>query len=336
MTDPAVDSNRLHDLISRHTDGLITPEEHAELAAALAADPEARGVWFLRNDIDLALASKAAERRDKLLVPEAVLAPAGVASKRSRAAGLAGAALAAAGVAVGVFGASAVWALTVPWTGQSDTTIPVFSESFEHGASKTVAGLPRGVADPDGDIWRGDDALVTAASQKVDPIAGGRMLRFLRSTHDGENSPKSAWSDVYRFVDARPYLVLADRQTVTARLAASFALSPDACAEGEAYSASVRLYAFDRDISDSPEPLSLGWVLENCVASGMKKVPLTCGRPGWQRVSVDASLPADAKYVLLHVSAVRDEPKPTSEPAVFRGHFVDDVSLELHARKPLR
>lgn len=333
---PAFDSSRLHDLISRYTDGLITPQEHAELSAALAADPDARRVWFLRNDMDLALAAKAAERRDELLVPEPVVGPVGGGAKRSRAAGLAGAALAAAGVVVGVFGASAVWALAVPWSSEADTTIPVFSESFESGASKTIAGLPRGLTDPDGDVWRGDDARVTAATQKVEPISGGQMLSFKRSTYDGENSPKSAWSDVYRFVDTRPYLVLAGRQPVTARLAASFALSPDACAEGEAYSASVHIYAFDRDISDSPEPLALTWVRENCVASGTKKVPLPCGRPGWQRVSVDASLPADAKYVLLHVAAVRDEPKPTSEPAVFRGHFLDDVSLELHARKTLR
>jgi hypothetical protein len=91
----------------------------------------------------------------------------------------------------------------------------------------------------------------------------------------------------------------------------------------------VRFYAFDRDISQSPNPLSLDWVYENAVASGMKRVPLECGQRGWQRVTVDASLPPEAKFVLLHVSAVRDDPKPTSEPAVFAGHFLDDVNLEL-------
>jgi hypothetical protein len=48
------------------------------------------------------------------------------------------------------------------------------------------------------------------------------------------------------------------------------------------------------------------------------------------------SLPAEARFVLIHLSAVRERPKPTSEPAVFRGHFVDDVSLELHVRQSAR
>jgi hypothetical protein len=112
-------------------------------------------------------------------------------------------------------------------------------------------------------------------------------------------------------------------------VAADVALAADACGPDEKYSASIHLYAFDRDISDAPQPLPLEWVRENCVASGMKKVPLECGRSGWQRVTVDASLPPEVKFVLLHVSAVRDRPKQTSEPAVFAGHFLDDVSLEL-------
>jgi hypothetical protein len=162
------------------------------------------------------------------------------------------------------------------------------------------------------------------------------MLAFERSTFAGENPPASAWSDVYRFVDARPFLrsaeEMAEGQLVTARLAARFALAPDACREGEAYSACVDVYAFDRDLAESPNPLSLQWVVDNCVASGKKKVPLVCGRNRWQQIAVEASLPPEAKFVLLHVAAVRNEPKPTSEPAVFRGHFVDDVVLDLHVR----
>lgn len=336
MPKQTADLDRLHHLISRHADELITPDEHAALTALLAADPEARRTWFLRNDIDLALASGSTERQEALLSPGVVAMPGGAVpgpSKRARVASLAGAALAATGMLVGIGGASAVWALAVPWSGVAEMRIPVLAESFEDGPAATIAGLPRGLEDPDGDVWRGDDACVVKARQEVQPIAGSQMLRFERSTFAGEDVPKSAWSDVYRFVDARPSMVLAENRPVSARLAASFALSADACRDGEAYSACVQLYAFDRDISDAPKPLPLTWVRENCVASGMKKVPLPCGRGGWQRVSVDASLPPEARFVLVHVASVRDEPKPTSDPAVFRGHFIDDVSLELYVRK---
>ncbi len=324
-SDGSFDLPRLHDLISRHADGLITPDEHRELTAALEADTEVRRVWFLRNDIELGLAASAEQSRSEIVVPQ----PIATAVPRPRAASVAGFTMALAGIAVGIFGASAVWALALPGPGVAGTTIPVLSESFESGQSKTVPGLPRGLDDPDGDRWRGDEALVVEAMQKIEPAAGSRMLRFDRATHAGENSPKSGWSDVYRLVDSRPFILLAEGQPVTARVAADFSMAADACGPGEQYSASVHLYAFDRDISDAPQPVSLNWVRENCVASGMKRVPLEGGKPGWRRVTVDASLPPDAKFLLLHVSAVRDLPEPTSEPAVFRGHFIDDVNLEL-------
>jgi hypothetical protein len=328
--------DRLHDLISRQADGLITAEEHAELAAALAGDVAARKQWFLRNDIDLALAGKAVAGVEQSPGSNPWSAPDAAVRKGVRAAAVAGPVLAAAGMAVGVFGTSAVWAFALPRSAFTETVIRVFADSFESGAETTLPALPRGLKDAAGDVWRGDEARVVATRQGIAPAAGGRMLAFERSTYAGENPPASAWSDVYRFVDARPFLRLAEGmardQSVTARLAARFALAPDACGEGEAYSACVNLYAFDRDLGDSPDPLPLEWVVENCVASGKKKVPLVCGEDGWQRVVVEASLPPSARFVLLHVAAVRDEPKPTSEPAIFRGHFVDDIALDLHVR----
>lgn len=336
MPNPTPDHVRLHLLISRHADGLITPEEHRELAAVLEADPQARKQWFLRNDIDIAVSSRAAEHYETAVVAGSASPVGGAAPNRFRAAALAGPLLAAAGVAVGVFGASAVWAFSLPRSAFTETVIRVFAESFERGVTTTLPALPRGLTDPAGTVWRGDEAAVVTSRQGVNPATGSRMLAFKRSTFVGENSPASAWSDVYRFVDVRPFLAMAGDQPVTARCAGNFAIAADACAAGEAYSVSVHFYAFDRDIPDAPNPLPLTWVRENCVASGTKRVPLACEQKGWQRVAVEASLPPEAKFVLLHVAAVRDVPGPTSEPAVFRGHFVDDVDLEFHVRHPVR
>src|SRR4051794_30488411 len=46
------DPNRLHHLFGAHSDGTITPEEHAELENRLRNDPEARRQWFLHQDVD--------------------------------------------------------------------------------------------------------------------------------------------------------------------------------------------------------------------------------------------------------------------------------------------
>ena len=336
MPDQPRHLERLHSLISRQADGLITPEEHGELAAALEADPESRKQWFLRSDIEIAVRARSAAHGEGMVLPDSTAARDGRPLRRLQAAALAGPLLTALGVAIGVFGASAVWAFALPRPAFTETVIRVLTEGFEDGVAATEPGLPGGAGDAAGDVWRGDEARVVTAGHQVTPAHGGRMLAFQRSTHAGEDPPASAWSDVYRFVDARPFLAQAMGQPVTARLTASFAASPDACGEGEAYSGSVHVCALDRDLSAAPMPVSLAWVRDHCVASGMKRIPLACGRTAWQQVSVDASLPPDAKFVLLHIAAVRDRPEPSSKPAVFRGHFVDDVSLEFHVRKPVR
>jgi hypothetical protein len=336
MTDSCRPFDRLHELISRQADGRISPEEHHELTAALEADLGARKQWFLRNDIDVAVSAWSAGGHEGVLVPDSAAATDAGLPRRFRAAALAGPLLTALAVATGVFGASAVWAFALPRSAFTETAIRVFTEGFDDGVAATVPGLPGGPGDPAVDVWRGDEACVVTSRQGVTPASGARMLAFERSTHAGEDPTASAWSDVYRFVDARSFLALAAGQPVTARLGASFTTSSDACAAGEAYSACVHIYALDRDLSSAPHPMPLSWVRDNCVASGMKRMPLACDRSGWQRVTVDASLPPEAKFVLLHIAAVRDRPAPTSEPAVFRGHFVDDVMLELQVRRTAR
>jgi ferric-dicitrate binding protein FerR (iron transport regulator) len=54
--DPADGDDRLHRLISGQADGTLSDAEFPELSARLAADPQARAVWFLRNDIEIGLA----------------------------------------------------------------------------------------------------------------------------------------------------------------------------------------------------------------------------------------------------------------------------------------
>ena len=52
--------DRLHRLVSGLGDGTLSDAEFQELSSRLADDPQARAVWFLRNDIDVGLARMAA------------------------------------------------------------------------------------------------------------------------------------------------------------------------------------------------------------------------------------------------------------------------------------
>jgi hypothetical protein len=57
---PTTGDDRLHRLISGLGDGTLSDAEFQELSSRLADDPQARAVWFLRNDIDVGLARTAA------------------------------------------------------------------------------------------------------------------------------------------------------------------------------------------------------------------------------------------------------------------------------------
>ena len=57
---PPAGDDRLHRLISGLGDGTLSDAEFQEFSSRLAEDPEARAIWFLRNDIDVGIARTAA------------------------------------------------------------------------------------------------------------------------------------------------------------------------------------------------------------------------------------------------------------------------------------
>lgn len=75
---------RLHRLISGMTDGTLSDGEFGELSTRLAADPKARGIWYLRTDIERGLARPTAETSSGVTTPRspAVAPSAGVARPR--------------------------------------------------------------------------------------------------------------------------------------------------------------------------------------------------------------------------------------------------------------
>lgn len=56
--------DRLHGLIGGLADGTLSDDEFQELSGRLAHDPQARAVWFLRNDIDVRLGRRPAAAGD--------------------------------------------------------------------------------------------------------------------------------------------------------------------------------------------------------------------------------------------------------------------------------
>ena len=230
---------------------------------------------------------------------------------------------AAAGLVIGVFGASVAWAAAVPWLTEARVAIKaMFSESFESGAAATSPGLPRECG-----VWSGDEATVVTAEQGVKPKSGGKMLRFLSATYPGENSPRSQWSDVYRLVDVRG---LAGKSRTMARLSASFAEAP--VAADEEYLCNVEAIALDHELSALPVPMRLALVLQNGSATSSRKLPLV-GNRQWQNVSVEVPISPKTHFVLLHLAVWRKAPAIETGAVQFSGHYLDDVRLELVSRR---
>lgn len=224
---------------------------------------------------------------------------------------------AAAGIVVGMLCTTVVFAYVGPSLVKPKT---IFAESFE-SVVRTAPGLPRGTGS-----WGGDEAVVVDSAPGVKPRTGGRMLRFLSGTYQGENSPRSQWGDVYHIVDVRG---LAGAGRTVARVSTNFA---QAEVTGEKrFACSVGAFALDQDLSTLPSPLNQMWLQQNNNASGSRRAVLT--EPGrWQEVSVELAITSQTRFLVLHLAVDQERPTLTSGTVHFSGHFMDDVKVELIPR----
>jgi hypothetical protein len=224
---------------------------------------------------------------------------------------------AAAGIVLGMLCTSVVFAYVAPALGRTKT---IFAESFESDTS-TAPELPRETG-----RWGGDEAVGVQASAEVKPRSGNRMLRFLSGTHQGENSPRSQWGDVYRFVDVRG---LVGAGHTVARLSASFSQGPGVVANQ--FSCSVEALALDEQMSSLPSPLNYVWLRQNSSAYGARMRALPADG-GWQDMSVEVPVTSRTQFVLLHLAVIQNAPVLQTGAVSFPGQYMDDVKVELLTR----
>ncbi len=222
---------------------------------------------------------------------------------------------AAAGIALGMFCTSVVFAYVTPRT-PSRTVL--LKEGFESGVVRTAPGLPKETG-----VWSGDDAEVVAATGDFKAKTGARMLRFGSATHAGEHAPKSAWCDVYRLMDLG---ALGSEDVASLRLVANFAST--SLPAGEEYVCYIELCTVEEGVMTAVLPDSLTWYRENSSAIATRKFPLK-GDGNWKPINVMMPLPAQARFALVHVAVMRAKPARSAEPVQFGSHYVDDVKLEL-------
>ncbi len=311
-----MNDERLDDLIDQHLNGAMSDEARRELEDRLlhSATDRAR-FWelaeshaLLHESIQQKLAAPAVETTTVTAMP-------GRMAPRSLWFQWRPLTAAAAGIVLGMFCTSMVWAYVVPYAGKAMTLL---RESFESGITETLPGLPR-----EAGVWSGDEARVVSAETGLKPKSGGRMLRFISATFAGENAKRSAWGDVYRLVDLRGQV--SDAKSAV-RLSANFDATQFPA--GEEYSCYVELCALEDNPADAPQPLSLPWVRENSASVASRKIPMS-GDGVWQSAAVEVPVSPRTRFVLVHLAVLRRTPVPSAEPVQFGGHYLDDVKVEL-------
>ena len=304
-----------YELIRRSHDGDATPEELAQLESCLREDAGFREAYVRYVNLDQALvaATKASPAKVKS-VPAA----------RFRLLQWRPAAAAAAGLLVGTFCTSLVWAMASPHqVPQVKHLLALANAGFE----ESVAPLPEGVPVRHG-VWSGDYAEITEAQQGIAPKAGRRMLRFLRSDSAVTPAPdRAAAGNLYQVVDMRRYRAeLADGQ---ARVdwSAWFNWVPGQGETVMTYAMNVWTFAGDTSI------LPVNWkehLYQETAKSGHKLVVSDAPRT-WHQITGGMIVPPDTDFLVVELKAIPQEQAGRSGPYRFSGCFADDVQLLLSA-----
>jgi hypothetical protein len=295
----------------RYQDGILTPDEIAALEAAMRDDPAKRQL-FADTQLN-AMALHDRFRREAF--QRDTDNPVDGSMRARRSVGFTWVTrpitALAAGLAIGLFSASIVWAAASP-RATAERLLSLINGTFDE--SRLGHGFPRQTG-----LWSGDESAITE----------GR-LRFIKTEGDsGDPDGKAIACDVFQLVDLRS-------------LQHSHASSGDAVLELSARFADERphntnpsvtffcqLYLFQGD----PTQINQSWPrsLSDALASGSAQVTtLGTDANGPRSLTAKCLLPAEADFAVIQIAA-----RPNLRPAKLEGLFADDVKLTLKTQPKL-
>lgn len=232
---------------------------------------------------------------------------------------------AAAGLLIGIFCTSAVWAATE--TGRQKI-LTIFRDSFESGP------VPQSVGGPvDPGAWGGDYVEITE-NATVEPFDGKRVLRFLRADYAGKEKPVGYVGDIYRVIDLRGNTSLLANGDAVATVQAVFASA--SIGDSGRYIGNISLNAMEEVPVNAEEWRTLIGTprrMEEAALASARRREVLSPVENWQQIDIDMRIPGKTRFLLigLHVAdqhAARNH--GIAPPAVnFEGQFVDDVRVTL-------
>lgn len=288
-------------LFMRHQDGVLTADEITALEAVLRDDPTKRQLFAGTQIRSMALYDRF--RQDAFRVEPASRGEISWITRPMAAM--------AAGLVMGLFSASIVWAMSSP-RATAERLFSLINGSFDENRLKH--GFPHQTG-----CWSGDEAAICDG-----------QLRFIAPSSDlGDPTGRAISCDVFQLVDLRPL-----RHTISLEGDSVLELSADFVdARPQNTKPSVtffgQLYLFKGD----PAALHQSWPqsIADSVASGSAQVT-TLGSDAKRKQTITAKclVPAQADFAVLQIAA-----RPNLRPAKLDSLFADDVKLTLKRQPSL-
>ena len=285
----------------RYQDGVLTPDEVAAFETAMRDDPAKRQLFADMQVRSMALHDRF--RQEAFRVEPA--------QKRKLTWVTRPIAAMAAGLVIGLFSASIVWAISAP-KATTERLFSLLNGSFDENR------LERGFPHQTG-FWSGDEAAIRDG-----------QLRFIAPGSDsGDPTGRAISCDVFQLVDLRPlrHALSPDGDSVL-ELSADFR---DGRAPNTKPSVSFfgQLYLFSGD----PGSLHQTWPqsIPEALASGSAQVTtLGSDAKGVRTLTAKCLIPAQADFAVIQIAA-----RPNLRPAKLDGLSADNVRLTLKTQPSL-
>ncbi len=311
MTDP-----EFLETLVRYEDGALSSAEIESLERALNDDPVRRQQFAAMQLRSMALHDHF--RQEAYRTPERATASTQRPWKPRPALA------AAAGLVIGLFGASVVRAISTPdWVATASRVAGLGDADFEEGSpGPIVAGFPRATS-----LWAGDEASIV---ERAAAAGGGKVLQFLNPGGDATVPGGRAIScDVFQLVDLRSLRGASGKKDeAILELSVRF-LDGRAAGTQPSVTFMGQIFLFSGD----PSALHESWPnnLGEALASGAAFVHTNGGAgAAWHRVIAKCLVPAGADFAVIQLGA-----RPNLRPAALESLYADEVELTLTTRPDL-
>ena len=296
----------LDDLLNKYLEGSLTEEEALALSNRIEKSSEVRErYWELASihgmvEQTMQSASLQATTGRESAEPD----------RRPRVSGLSRIKTGIAGLAIGVFSVSVVWAFNLPQDKKLDQEVrEIVTESFEESDAEFKGRFPT-----EAGKWFGEISSVSAKDE-IPPASGVRVAQFI-------DNPKAKFTYARYLIDLDEYAKPGQNQSRSVRVEASFfASNPDDSSVFQ-----IRLAAFSQEPQEvrpiwNDQEVLFDQVLQHV---GRNHITKPGQKPDWQRLEASIEIPPETRSLVISLGAGMVDPNGDKS-----NHYLDDVRVSL-------